>query len=168
MTNLWSAQDAGSRQLNVSIPSYISGFLDGEGCFSVVIAPRPKLKIGWEVRPSVSVSQNADRSEVVDVIHSYFGCGSIRPDPSDHTVKWESRSVMDLVHRVLPHFETFPLLSKKQRDVEALDMICQLVIRGDHLNVDGLTQVVELARVMNPSGRRRYDPEAILLDLRTR
>ena len=168
MINLRPAQYAGSWQGDIHVPSYISGYFDGEGCFSVAIAPRRRLRVGWEVRPSISVSQNADRSEVIDHICSYFGCGAIRPDPSDATVKWESRSISDLNERVLPHFRMYPLLSGKHRDVRALDKICMMMARGDHLEADGLRVVVELARTMNPSGRRRYQPEQILEDLRTR
>ena len=39
---------------------------------------RSKLRAGWEVRPSFSVSQNGDRAEVLYAIQAYFGCGSIR------------------------------------------------------------------------------------------
>ena len=101
VANLQPMQYAGSWLGNIHFPSYISGYFDGEGCFSAAIAPRNKLKIGWEVRPSVSVSQNADRAEVLESIHDYFSCGTIRPDPSDATLKWESRSVSDLTSLVL-------------------------------------------------------------------
>ncbi len=84
--------------------------------------------MGWEVRPSVSVSQNADRSEVIEEIQAYFGCGSIRPDPNDATVKWESRSTRRLAEHVLPHFRMRPLRSGKQHDVDALDAICRLML----------------------------------------
>ena len=36
----------------MDISSYISGYVDGEGCFTVSFSPRRKLRTGWEVRPS--------------------------------------------------------------------------------------------------------------------
>ena len=69
--------------------------------------------MGWEVRPSFSVSQNGDRAEVLQLIESTFGCGSIRPDRSDRTLKWETRRLEDILDRVIPHFERYPLLSGK-------------------------------------------------------
>ena len=48
----------------------------------------------------------------------YFGCGSIRPDRSDKTLKWETRKLDDLVERVVPHFIRYPLLSAKRLDFE--------------------------------------------------
>src|SRR5215218_9465850 len=77
--------DAGPRHSREFLSAYISGYVDGEGCFTVSISPRAKLAVGWEVRPSLSVSQNGDRAEVLHAIQAYFGCGSIRPDRSDRT-----------------------------------------------------------------------------------
>jgi hypothetical protein len=108
MANLRPGQDAGSRHGNHSLGSYISGYIDGEGCFTVSISPRPTLLVGWEVRPSLSVSQNGDRAEVLLLIQEHFGCGTIRPDRSDQTVKWEIRSLTPIRSRVIPHFKDVP------------------------------------------------------------
>jgi hypothetical protein len=148
------------------LSAYISGYVDGEGCFTVSISPRAKLLVGWEVRPSLSVSQNGDRAEVLHAIQAYFGCGSIRPDRSDRTLKWETRRLEDILVRVVPHFEASPLLSGKRYDFERFASICRLMADGAHLSRGGLVEIVELARMMNPSGRRRYDAEAILAKLR--
>ena len=160
MANLWTSQYAGPRN-SIDIESYISGYFDGEGCFSVAIGPRPKLRVGWEVRPSISVSQNADRDEVLDLVSEYFGCGSLRPDPGDQTLKWETRRLVDIVDKVLPHFQRYPLISGKQKDVDLLAMICQMMLEQQHLRRQGLLQIVELANQMNPSGSRRYSARQI-------
>ena len=161
MANLWPAQYVGSRSA-IDFPSYVSGFFDGEGCFTVSISPRAALKVGWEVRPSVSVSQNEDRSQVLHQIMHYFGCGSIRRDTSDQTVKWEVRSLRQLRERVIPHFEGWPLLSAKQDDVELFVAVCDAMARREHLQPGGLIEIVTMARRMNPSGKRRFDPDVII------
>jgi hypothetical protein len=168
MANLWLEQHAGTRLGRVDVPSYISGYVDGEGCFTVSIAPRPTLLVGWEVRPSFSVSQNQDRSEVLHIIQQYFGCGTIRPDRSDRTLKWEIRSLRPLVETVIPHFEAYPLQSGKQQDFLAFADICQRMTSRDHCTPDGLYQIVQLAAGMNPSGKRGYEPESILRSLAAR
>jgi hypothetical protein len=165
MANLWPGQDAGSRPCFVDLPSYISGYVDGEGCFTVSISPRPTLSVGWEVRPSVSVSQNGDRSEVLLLIQEYFGCGSLRPDRSDRTPKWEVRSLPLLIDRIVPHFRTNPLLSGKRRDFELFAETCELMGRGEHRGPRGLEAIVRLAGQMNPSGKRGYRPKTILESL---
>jgi hypothetical protein len=158
--------DAGPWEGREFLSAYISGYVDGEGCFTVSISPRAKLLVGWEVRPSFSVSQNGDRAEVLHVIQAYFGCGSIRPDRSDRTLKWETRRLDDLVERVIPHFERYRLISGKRLDFERFARVCRLAATGTHRSRDGLIEIVELARKMNPSGKRRYEAEAILASLR--
>ena len=162
MANLQPGQYAGSQHGSVDLPSYISGYVDGEGCFSVSISPRPTIIVGWEVRPSVSVSQNADRSQVLLEIQRYFGCGTLRPDRSDRTLKWEVRSLPLIVERIIPHFETHPMLSGKQRDFDLFAAICERMVRGEHRGFEGLQEIVRLAGEMNPSGKRGYPPAVIL------
>src|SRR6478672_7529056 len=149
--NLWMRSDAGpwpsSREF---LSAYISGYVDGEGCFTVSISPRAKLLVGWEVRPSLSVSQNGDRAEVLHAIQAYFGCGSIRPDRSDRTLKWETRRLEDILERVLPHFESFPLLSGKRFDFERFASVCWSMADGEHRTKAGLSKIVELVAGMNP------------------
>ena len=62
--------DAGSLVSREFLSAYISGYADGEGCFSVSIAPRAMLAVGWEVRPCFSVSQNQDRAEVIHALQA--------------------------------------------------------------------------------------------------
>jgi LAGLIDADG endonuclease len=157
--------DAGTSNSREFLSAYISGYADGEGCFTVSIAPRATLAVGWEVRPSFSVSQNGDRAEVLHALQAYFGCGSIRPDRSDRTLKWETRRLDDLVGRVIPHFIRCPLLSGKRLDFERFAFVCLQMKAGAHRRVDGLAQIVKVASEMNPSGKRRYDASAILVML---
>jgi hypothetical protein len=158
--------DAGPRSSREFLSAYISGYVDGEGCFTVSISPRAKLVVGWEVRPSLSVSQNGDRAEVLQLIQEHLGCGSIRPDRSDKTLKWETRRLEDILARVIPHFERHPLLSGKRFDFARFAQVCQLMAAGEHRSSAGLIRIVELVTGMNPGGRRRYNAEAILASLR--
>ena len=151
----------------MDVHSYISGFVDGEGCFCVSFQPSKRHRFGWEMRPSFSVSQNADRSEPLYIIRKLWGCGSIRPDRSDKTVKFEVRTIGDLVANVLPHFRSFPLMSSKQSDFVRFDRICRLVRAGRHLERDGLATIVQLAMEMNPLGKRKYFGSEILNSLRS-
>jgi hypothetical protein len=165
VANLRPKQYAGSLQSEVDFPSYVSGYVDGEGCFTVSISPRPTILVGWEVRPSLSVSQNGDRSEVLLRMQEYFGCGTIRPDRSDKTLKWETRSLPLLVTRVIPHFQTYPLLSGKSQDFELFASVCLRMRRGEHLTRSGLREIVRLVAHMNPSGKRGYNPARIIASL---
>jgi len=149
----------------MDLASYISGFVDGEGCFCVSFQPSKRHRFGWEVRRSFSVSQNADRAELLYVIKETWGCGFIRPDRSDRTIKFEVRNVDALIEKVLPHFQSYPLASSKQRDVERFERICRLIHEGRHLEAEGFSEIVKISMGMNPSGKRKYLESDILKSL---
>jgi hypothetical protein len=146
----------------VDIGSYLSGYADGEGCFSVSFSKSQRHKFGWEIRPSFSISQNGDRAEVVRLYQKRFGCGSIRPDRSDRTLKFETRCISDLVNHVIPHFERYPLLSRKREDFRRFAKICRKMQRRDHLSHTGFQEIVRLSSKVN-AGKRKFPREAIKL-----
>jgi hypothetical protein len=81
-----------------------------------------------EVRPSLSVSQNGDRSEVLLDIQRYFDCGTLRPDRSDRTLKWEIRSLPLIVDRIL---SSLPAISAAFREAPGFRAL------REHLRADG-------------------------------
>ena len=149
----------------MSLESYISGYVDGEGCFTVSFSRREKMNTGWEVKPSFSVSQNEERAQVLKLMQEYFSCGSIRRDYGDKTLKFETRNLQNLITKIIPHFQKFPLLSDKQKDFELFSKVCDLVTQKEHLSSSGLTKIVDLAFQMNPSGKRKYTKETIVNSL---
>ena len=78
------------------------------------------------------------------------GAEAIRPDRSDRTLKWETRRLEDILGRVIPHFERYPLLSSKRYDFARFARVCRWMADGAHRRRDGLIEIVELAREMNP------------------
>ncbi len=151
--------------LQRELANYISGYVDGEGCFSVSFSKREKLRIGWEVKPSFCVGQNFDRREVLDLMKVYFGCGHIRRDWGDRTLKYEIRKAEDLHTKVIPHFLKFPLKSAKQKDFLIFAEICKEMKNSKHKSIRGLRKILKLAYMMNGSGKRKLPLVVILNSL---
>lgn len=139
-----------------NIQEYISGYVDGEGCFSISFSKRDKFLVGWETKPSFSVSQNEDRAQILFLMQKVFKCGFIRRDFSDKTLKYEVRSLNDLINKIIPHFKNHPLLSEKQKDFEFFKKVCYLMQKELHKNKNGLRKILDYAFQMNPSGKRKY------------
>jgi len=151
-------QHVGSRlQDTISMEQvwYITGFADGEGCFSVSFTKRAKMNTGLEVRPSFSIGQNKKSLALLQQLHTYFGCGAIRFSRHDQLYKYEVRSIRDLRERVIPHFKKYPLKTAKQDDFLTFSWICDQIAASKHLNKDCLKQIIEKAYAMNQSGKRR-------------
>lgn len=147
---------------------YVSGFIDGEGCFTVSFRKLSKMKLGIEVRPSFSVGQNKTKKNYALLmrIQALFQGGGIRSDTKRNGFyKYETRSLSHLCNRVIPFFITYPLYTQKSEDFDYFCKICSLLAAKQHLNLKGLLQIIDLAEKMNPSGTRRLLLSEIRLQL---
>ena len=141
------------------VASYISGFVDGEGCFSITIQKSNNVKLGIQVIPEFHVSQHQNRSEVLQVIKRKLGCGYIKPNdyqnPKDQTSVYVVRNIEDLRNKVIPFFKKSPLISIKQKDFEKFSRVVSLMEEGEHLKKNGLVAILKIAYSMNFSGKYR-------------
>src|SRR5215208_2139645 len=146
-------------------PWFVTGLAEGEGCFHVSIVVRPKLKVGLEARPSFSLSLNGRDRELLGELQAYFECGRIRESRRDRTFKYDVRSVHDLMDRVVPHFEAFPLRGVKRRSFKGFAQVCQMIWQGDHLRPEGMAEIVTIAYDEMNLGKRRHSAATLLRTL---
>jgi len=109
----YSENVSGADNQQERLDSYISGFVDGEGCFAVAVNRNPSCRSGYQLVPEFHVSQNGDRAQVLDVIrHRFDGCGYIKSNGrKDRALVYVVRRRDDLSEHVIPFFERSPLLS---------------------------------------------------------
>ena len=146
----------------MEMASYITGFTDGEGCFSISFSKREKMKLGIEIRPSFSVSQHRRNKEIILYLQKFFQCGGVRYSRRDQNFKYEVRSIADLVKKIIPHFEKYELQTSKKDDFNAFKEICRLIHANQHLNQAGMMKIIELSEQVNKTGNKRYDRKTLL------
>ncbi len=149
------------------LESYLSGFADGEGSFSVGVTRRPDLRFGFQMVPEFRVSQNGERANVLELFVTTLGCGSMRANDrnrvSDKTLVYVVRRRSELRDNVIPFFVRNPLLSDKQRSFEHFAQIVHAMETDDHHEPVGFERLVRLAFQMNGDGRyRRWKLEDVL------
>ena len=147
---------------------YTTGFVDGEGCFSISFNKREKMKTGIEIRPSFSIGQNKRSLKVLQELCNYFGCGAIRFSRSDQTYKYEVRSIEDLRKKIIPHFKKYPLKTSKNEDFQKFALICDQIAASKHLNKECLEEIIKMAYSMNEGGKRKYTYDELLRIVRAR
>ena len=146
----------------MEMQSYVTGFVDGEGCFSVSFSKRTKMKMGIEVRPSFAVSQHRRSKDIILWLHRFFGCGGVRYSRSDQNFKYEVRSIADLVRKIIPHFERYPLQTSKKDDFQKFKEVCLIVHSNHHLNQDGMRKVIALSGQINRCGKKKFERTDLL------
>lgn len=141
---------------------YVTGLSEGEACFHVTFTLRKRLKVGIETRPSFSLSLNQKDLHLLQSVQKFFGCGGIRYSRADRTYKYEVRSIRDLMRKIIPHFERYPLQGAKREDFERFVSICKKVHANLHLNREHLREIIDLAYAMNSSGVRKRSKRDLL------
>jgi LAGLIDADG endonuclease len=139
------------------LDGYISGYVDGEGCFAVAVNRNPSCRSGYQLVPELHVSQNGDRAQVLELIRDRFGgCGYIKPNGrADRVLVYVVRRRRDLMERVIPFFERSPLLSTKQQEFEKFAEIVRAMASGRHRTSEGFASLLDIALSMNGGGRFR-------------
>lgn len=114
-----NATGADNQQERLLNPWYVTGFFEGEGCFSVSIHDHPgrRNNYTWMIRPVLQAYQHKDRVELLESLVKFFGCGKIRPKgPQSSVLTFSVERTHEIVEIVLPHFDKYPLQSSKQLD----------------------------------------------------
>ena len=147
------------------LDAYIAGFVDGEGSFHVAVQRNPSTRSGWQLVPEFHVSQAEERRQVLDLIAERLGCGHIRRNHAgskDTTLVFVVRNRGDLLTKVIPFFDTQPLLSTKQQEFLVFARIVRAMANGEHLCEEGFDALKRTALTMNGGGRyrRKHRPEA--------
>ena len=144
--------------------AYVTGFVDGEGSFLVSFSKREKMRMGIEVRPAFTVSQHERSRGILESLQRFFRCGTVRFNKRDRTWKYEVRSLRDLIEKIIPHFESHPLLTSKCSDFERFVIVCRMMRQDAHLEPDGIRRIIDLAYGMNNAGARRIERNHLLKD----
>ena len=149
---------------------YIAGFVDGEGSFHIAFQRRLDLKFGWQAVPEFHISQNFISRKVLEAIKKQLQCGYIKANDAagkrDKTLVYVVRDHKDLIRKIVPFFERFPLRTEKRKDFELFRKIVQMMENNSHLKVKGFEEIVRLAYSMNANGLyRKRKMEDILTTL---
>ena len=62
-------------------PSWLAGFVDGEGCFYIAVIKSKSSSTGFRVKLTFSISQHSRDEPLLSKISDYLGCGNLeKPD----------------------------------------------------------------------------------------
>ena len=145
---------ADNQQERFETASWIVGFVDGEGCFSVSIIRNSTSKLGWQVFPEFVITQGAKSLSSLKGIQNFFKCGSIienrRVDNHRESLyKYCVRSMKDLRNYIIPFFLSHKLRTAKKEDFQKFVKILSLMETGKHLQKEGLHEIASIIEKMN-------------------
>jgi LAGLIDADG endonuclease len=138
---------------------WITGFVDGEGCFYVGINPHEDTTAGFQVLPEFTVVQHERDVQVLHALKAYFGCGVVRVNHSDR-MAYRVRGIQHLLEHIVPFFVKHPLKTRKNVDFQKFRDVLLLIDAGAHLTAEGIERIRSIAAQMN-RGHSRYSPACL-------
>ena len=135
---------------------WVTGFVDGEGCFHVGVNPHPDMRAGFQVLPEFTVVQHERDVQLLHALKTFFGCGVVRRNHGDR-MAYRVRGKEHLLRYIVPFFLKHPLKSKKHLDFLKFRRVLLMMEAGEHLSASGIAEIGKLAGQMN-LGRSRESP----------
>ena len=156
--NVISADD---QQERLKIESWIVGFTDGEGCFSVSILKNKTSKSGWQIFPEFVITQGEKSLSALKICQKYFKCGRIfvnkrYDNHKENLYRYCVRSIFELEEGVIPFFKKNHLKTCKEKDFEIFAKIVKMMSDRKHLNEDGFVKIAKLIETMNTKKKSRF------------
>jgi hypothetical protein len=129
---------------------WVTGFCDGESCFSIEISKSKAYKTGWKVALTFSIGLHSKELNLINKIQSFFnGAGTVYYRKNSKVVDFRIKSTKDLAQLVLPHFDKYPLLTQKKADYLLFKQAVELVLRGEHLTTEGILKIISIKASLN-------------------
>ena len=148
---------------------YLLGFTDAEGCFSISLKKEDTARFGWALDPLFQITQHKCNREVLEMFQKELKCGRIieksgQPDCLVFLV--DNRR--QLVEKIIPFFEKYPLLTKYNDFWKFKEVILGLENKMHHKK-DTFIELIKKCYEMNLEGKqRRYKIDEILGDIEKR
>jgi hypothetical protein len=162
-TSVWYSDNvtgADNQQERLISLGWVTGFVDGEGCFSIGLVRQPHrvnrvgYRTGYQLTHEFVVTQGAKSVQCLEALRTYFGVGAVyvntRYDNHHEALyRFVVRKRSDLRDVVIPFFREYPLRTAKAADFDKFAYCVEQMDMGRHLTKTGLADLVEIVETMN-------------------
>jgi NADH:ubiquinone oxidoreductase subunit K len=143
-----------SQSINYSIdPWFITGLFDAESYFVVTILKNSRYKTGWNVQARVQIKMHEKDRVLIESIQEFFGgigyISKLNNTSAQASVEFRVSTIKDIVGVILPHFDKYPLITKKYSDYLLFKQIVLLMLNKEHNTLEGLEKIVNIKASLN-------------------
>src|SRR3989344_686402 len=135
-------------------PNWITGFVDGEGCFYVGINQHNRTR-QWQLLPEFRIVQHQRDEQVLQKIQNYFGFGVVTINHGDRK-EFRVRGLWNL-NKIVEFFKIhkFQTLSK-QKSFEVFSQVIKMMNSKEHLTDEGRKRIANLSSTVNKKVIPKY------------
>ena len=129
-------------------PWFISGYADAESSFMIIVNKNSQSKLGFLLHARFAINIHKKDHNLLKKIASFFGVGKIAKESKD-SIMYRVTSIKEINPVILPHFDKYPLLSKKRADFELFQQAVELMNNKVHLTIEGLEKIISIKSSLN-------------------
>ena len=129
-------------------PLFITGFVDAEGCFSILIQPRSDTTTKWRIKAIFHISLDKKDINILENIRYTLGVGKIYNSSIYNKVYYRVESFKE-VKVIINHFNNYPLVTAKKIDFALFSKCFDIISSNEHITNKGLLKLVELKSSLN-------------------
>lgn len=150
-------------------PQFFTGFVQADGCFHVNIQKDSTAKHTIRLKPSFYVTQlNISSKKISPLLRlgrDLLQTGHYVYDSRTNCSSLCVNTLKNLKNNVLPHFEKYPLLSRKKKDYLVFKEIVEKMSEKLHLDNKVFPLLVEKIISMNSNGqyRKKYKKDSLFI-----
>ena len=155
--NPFSAENQQERLIKIG---WVTGFVDGEGCFSIGFVRQPDrthrkgYRSGYQVSHNFVVVQGAKSKSTLEELKEFFGVGKVYvnrryDNHKEHLYRYNVYDRNDLLTTIIPFFRKHPLRTAKQKDFEKFAQCVEWMQKGYHLSKEGILEIANIVQTMN-------------------
>jgi len=126
---------------------YITGLTDAKGYFSILYIRNKKMKLGWVLRLNFQIKLSFKDKELLKKIQEAFeGAGTITKNNKDSCL--DITSLSEIVNIIIPHFDKYPLLTKKWEEFKLFKQVALIMYKKQHLTEEGFYKILSIKAAM--------------------
>lgn len=132
-------------------PQWVSGFVAGDGGFSIYIRQAKGYTLTENVFCIFHIAQHVKDLELMKLFIKFFDCGSVnvRSNTATPRCDYYVQDTTLLFEKILLHFNAYPLLNLKQEDYICFKECMTIIKLKQHLTQIGLNKIKSLNLEMN-------------------
>jgi hypothetical protein len=135
-------------------PWYVTGLIEGEGCFCITISKHKTKRLGFDPRLMFEIEMVIEDKPLLDQVAKKLGCGRIyildysRYGWRPHA-KLAVKNIREIREKVVPFFKKYQLSGKKKSDFEIFCKALRLFENKEHLTLKGIQTLRKMQKTMN-------------------
>lgn len=145
--NIISAERPEVKLSEIKDIRWLVGFVEGEGCFLVVIQKSKSKKKTYDINLRFTITQHNRDLELLQNLLNYLGCGKYYS--SRNEVTFITSCFSDIKSKIIPIFDKYPLLGTKKEDFKDFKKVAELMESKDHLTEEGIKNITLIKSNMN-------------------